>query len=83
MSETHSMSGPLTDAERLTGGRGTAAGRPAVQAGDKAPRSDAGCAAGAHDQPQSMCPAFGSLRVGLRMRAQHDGIRLMLSLIHI
>ena len=22
----------------------------------------------AHDQPQSMCPAFGSLRVGLRMR---------------
>ena len=25
-------------------------------------------AAGPHDQPQSMCPAFGSLRVGLRMR---------------
>ncbi len=24
--------------------------------------------AGPHDQPQSMCPAFGSLRVGLRMR---------------
>jgi len=24
--------------------------------------------AGRHDQPQSMCPAFGSLRVGLRMR---------------
>ncbi len=23
---------------------------------------------GAHDQPQSMCPAFGALRVGLRMR---------------
>ena len=23
---------------------------------------------GTHDQPQSMCPAFGSLRVGLRMR---------------
>jgi chlorophyllide a reductase subunit Y len=23
---------------------------------------------GAHEQPQSMCPAFGSLRVGLRMR---------------
>jgi 3,8-divinyl chlorophyllide a/chlorophyllide a reductase subunit Y len=23
---------------------------------------------GAHDQPQGMCPAFGSLRVGLRMR---------------
>ena len=26
------------------------------------------CSKGAHDQPQSMCPAFGSLRVGLRMR---------------
>ncbi len=25
-------------------------------------------AQGPHDQPQSMCPAFGSLRVGLRMR---------------
>ena len=25
-------------------------------------------AAGPHEQPQSMCPAFGSLRVGLRMR---------------
>jgi 3,8-divinyl chlorophyllide a/chlorophyllide a reductase subunit Y len=24
--------------------------------------------AGPHDQPQSMCPAFGSLRVGLRLR---------------
>jgi 3,8-divinyl chlorophyllide a/chlorophyllide a reductase subunit Y len=32
--------------------------------GDSAER----CAAGAHDQPQTMCPAFGSLRVGLRMR---------------
>ena len=29
---------------------------------------------GPHDKPQSMCPAFGSLRVGLRMK---------LSLIHI
>lgn len=28
------------------------------------PKADAG----PHDQPQSMCPAFGSLRVGLRMR---------------
>jgi 3,8-divinyl chlorophyllide a/chlorophyllide a reductase subunit Y len=26
------------------------------------------CVGGAHDQPQTMCPAFGSLRVGLRMR---------------
>jgi chlorophyllide a reductase subunit Y len=28
--------------------------------------------AGPHDQPQSMCPAFGSLRVGLRMRRVHS-----------
>ena len=28
-------------------------------------------AKGPHDQPQSMCPAFGSLRVGLRMRRTH------------
>ena len=27
-----------------------------------------GAKTGPHDQPQSMCPAFGSLRVGLRMR---------------
>ena len=32
---------------------------------------------GPHDKPQSMCPAFGSLRVGLRMK------RVALSLIHI
>ncbi len=31
-------------------------------------RYDADYPAGPHDQPQSMCPAFGSLRVGLRMR---------------
>ncbi|MDH4052567.1 MAG: chlorophyllide a reductase subunit Y, partial [Rubrivivax sp.] len=27
--------------------------------------------AGPHEQPQSMCPAFGALRVGLRMRRTH------------
>ena len=27
-----------------------------------------GAHVGPHDQPPSMCPAFGSLRVGLRMR---------------
>lgn len=26
------------------------------------------CTSGPHDQPQTMCPAFGALRVGLRMR---------------
>lgn len=36
----------------------------AQYAADYPPRPDAG----PHDQPQSMCPAFGSLRVGLRMR---------------
>ena len=47
--------------------------------GDRAAASAAGSAEileryavdypqGPHDQPQSMCPAFGSLRVGLRMR---------------
>jgi len=42
----------------------------AVRIGTRAPDETApkACASGAHDQPQSMCPAFGSLRVGLRMR---------------
>jgi 3,8-divinyl chlorophyllide a/chlorophyllide a reductase subunit Y len=31
-------------------------------------RYDADYPKGPHDQPQSMCPAFGSLRVGLRMK---------------
>ena len=31
---------------------------------------------GPHDQPQSMCPAFGSLRVGLRMRRTATGLRV-------
>ncbi|MFY9975197.1 MAG: chlorophyllide a reductase subunit Y [Chromatiaceae bacterium] len=41
-----------------------------VRLGTPAPGAggSGGCASGAHDQPQSMCPAFGSLRVGLRMR---------------
>jgi len=42
----------------------------AVQAGkaDLLDRYEADYPKGPHDQPQSMCPAFGSLRVGLRMR---------------
>lgn len=43
----------------------------AVRIGSRAPVPEVetkACASGAHDQPQSMCPAFGSLRVGLRMR---------------
>ena len=41
----------------------TAAGKSEILA-----RYAADYPAGPHDQPQSMCPAFGSLRVGLRMR---------------
>ena len=41
----------------------TAAGKSEVMA-----RLAADYPQGPHDQPQSMCPAFGSLRVGLRMR---------------
>ena len=42
----------------------------AVEAGkrDVLDRYAADYPKGPHDQPQSMCPAFGSLRVGLRMR---------------
>jgi chlorophyllide a reductase subunit Y len=42
----------------------------AIAAGksDVLARYDADYPKGPHDQPQSMCPAFGSLRVGLRMR---------------
>ena len=44
-----------------------------AQGGDEAlqatlKRYSADYPTGPHDQPQSMCPAFGSLRVGLRMR---------------
>jgi len=42
---------------------GTAAGT-----GETLARYAADYPVGPHDQPQSMCPAFGSLRVGLRMR---------------
>jgi chlorophyllide a reductase subunit Y len=36
--------------------------------GDLLDRYERDYPVGPHDQPQSMCPAFGSLRVGLRMR---------------
>lgn len=45
--------------------------REAARAGGKSDLLDRYAAdypVGPHDQPQSMCPAFGSLRVGLRMR---------------
>jgi chlorophyllide a reductase subunit Y len=40
----------------------------AAGAGEILDRYAADYPVGPHDQPQSMCPAFGSLRVGLRMR---------------
>ncbi|MBA3836690.1 MAG: chlorophyllide a reductase subunit Y [Zymomonas sp.] len=70
---------PDRDRDRLDLSGGVAAG--ACASGDtlKAAAEQAGKAEildryaadypkGPHDQPQSMCPAFGSLRVGLRMR---------------
>ena len=50
------------------------AGRPCCEASRAAGKSESldrlltDYPRGPHDQPQSMCPAFGSLRVGLRMR---------------
>jgi len=56
-------------------GLGCHAGREAMQdaarkagAGETLERYAKDYPQGPHDQPQSMCPAFGSLRVGLRMR---------------
>ncbi len=58
-----------------TDGLGCHAGKDAMRAAASAAgkndilnRYAADYPAGPHDKPQSMCPAFGSLRVGLRMR---------------
>ena len=60
-----------------TDGLGCHAGADALQAAARAAgksevleqyAKDYPVAPGPHEQPQSMCPAFGSLRVGLRMR---------------
>lgn len=42
--------------------------RPPADAGLRLSVAATARACGAHDQPQTMCPAFGSLRIGLRMR---------------
>jgi len=68
--------GPKVDLEATRGdGLGCHAGRDemrraAMAAGqsETLERYAADYPTGPHDQPQSMCPAFGSLRVGLRMR---------------
>lgn len=57
--------------EGLSCGSGKAELRAAAQAsgmGELLSRFRKDYPTGPHDQPQSMCPAFGSLRVGLRMR---------------
>ncbi|MFZ5558075.1 MAG: chlorophyllide a reductase subunit Y [Pseudomonadota bacterium] len=67
---------PIASAAALQGdGVGCHAGRDEMLAAAKAAgqsetleRYAADYPVGPHDQPQSMCPAFGSLRVGLRMR---------------
>src|SRR5271155_1962108 len=61
------------DAPVAAGGGPWGAGGPraaAAKAGNDAllTRLEQDYPKGPHDQPQSMCPAFGSLRVGLRMR---------------
>lgn len=66
---------PMQNDGDLSGGLGCHAGadqmRAAAQAAGKSEvleRYAKDYPKGPHDQPQSMCPAFGSLRVGLRMR---------------
>jgi len=61
--------GPATSGDGCHGGRETM-----IQAANAAGKTEAMARLaadyprGPHDQPQSMCPAFGALRVGLRMR---------------
>ena len=68
---------PVSEAAPSAEGLGCHAGADALQAAARAAgksevleqyAQDYPVADGPHAQPQSMCPAFGSLRVGLRMR---------------
>ena len=72
MADTEAMNAPETP---VAEGAGCHAGKAELErAARAAGKSDtlaryaADYPQGPHDQPQSMCPAFGSLRVGLRMR---------------
>lgn len=65
----------LAQPVEMTDGIGCHTGKDAMRAaatkaglGETLERYAADYPAGPHDKPQSMCPAFGSLRVGLRMR---------------
>ncbi len=67
----HETAGPIESSHAQTGGchsqqtmhAAVKAGKPSVL-----DRYAKDYPLGPHDQPQSMCPAFGSLRVGLRMK---------------
>lgn len=74
--EAEKSAGPVpADVRTQSDGIGCSTGRDALRAQamrngneDLLTRYDADYPLGPHDRPQSMCPAFGSLRVGLRMR---------------
>jgi chlorophyllide a reductase subunit Y len=80
MSDHNAFDAPQRAADRIELGSAPAEGgacaskdtmRDAARAAGKSDILDQYAAdypVGPHDQPQSMCPAFGSLRVGLRMR---------------
>ena len=72
---TGTLSAPINIAAAQQDGLGCHAGKDELRAAAAAAGKSETLAryasdypAGPHDQPQSMCPAFGSLRVGLRMR---------------
>ena len=69
MSEPLDLATPIASGDGCHGGAETMHDA-ATKAGKSAilDRYAADYPKGPHDQPQSMCPAFGSLRVGLRMR---------------
>ena len=73
MSQTPTNPAATTEPARNGVGADGRVGVRLLDGGAAARRPAGACAtadrsAGAHDQPQSMCPAFGSLRVSLRMR---------------
>jgi len=69
MADGSIMPPPATEAGGCHGGRDTMmAAAKAAGKSEAMDRLAADYPRGPHDQPQSMCPAFGSLRVGLRMR---------------
>ncbi len=75
MAHKPAATSPEATPPRLEDGAGCHAGKATLQAAAAAAgksetlaRYAADYPVGPHDKPQSMCPAFGSLRVGLRMR---------------